>query len=405
MSSSSKQPSTKSTKPLDDQIKQQLNHFSASSSTANIEAQREQLLASLSKLNISSKSKLAQDVSADTLRETATFLNLPSKSEKRILAERLFKQIHKSSKPPAPSAFVPPALSVSDLEKLPRDVSEKIKGNIDAELEAIVSQPFMKAFEYLMTRPPGTIRNTLRERLLNQPKYVPNHFEVKFHTYIGSYEQWRRGYERMTINEYVAYKESTVDALIAKVNEYYDTIQKRTKDVKKNLFEDESLWQGVWQSFASLYNDEYSVTKDIGTDELGYNRDIRIQSRSYRSYILIKLNENQYATIQSVEFHIAPDYKEGHFEELFVAIYWLRKYWKGRQYKGIHTGQRVDLENWSFDNPKFIPTYSYYYPFMVFDKENFIQNRKYSYRIVGRHPAWTDKKAIHFMELFYKIFI
>ena len=91
----SKQPSTKSTKPLDDQIRHQLNRFSASSSTTNIETQREQLLASLSKLNISSKSNLTRDVSADTLRETATFLNLPSKSEKRVLAERLFKQIHR----------------------------------------------------------------------------------------------------------------------------------------------------------------------------------------------------------------------------------------------------------------------------------------------------------------------
>ena len=355
----------------------------------------------LKKIKISSRSALERNVSVNTLREMARLLNIPSasKSKKSILALQIFKTLQKSSIEPKVIPPIPEVITHKDLEKLPMDVSQNIKGRVSAELKEKAALPFMNAFEYLLTRREGSVRNTMREKLLNQEKYNPEHFEVRFHTVIST----RSRYIPADIDEKITFDKSTIDEMISQVNDYYKTIETRIEQFKKRhwtITEEE-----IWLSYIGMYNDIYSVTEDIGYDRYTYNKSILIKSKNFNSYIAIKLvTFNEYNIpdyrIESVTFRIEPGYKEGQFEELFVGIYWLRKYWKDKDFKGLYIGDRyIDMKG----NKE--PVYSYEYPFIKFDKKLFVKRGKYSYGIIGSHPAWTDKKAIHFMELFYKIFV
>jgi len=355
----------------------------------------------LKKIKISSRSALERNVSVNTLREIARLLNIPSASKykKSILALQIFKTLQKSSIEPKVIPHIPGVITHKDLEKLPMDVSQNIKGRVSDELKEKAAQPFMNAFEYLLTRREGSVRNTMREKLLNQEKYNPEHFEVRFHTVIST----RSRYVPADIDEEVTFNKSTIDEMISQVNDYYKTIETRTEQLKKRHYT--ITEKEVWLSYISIYNDIYSVTKDIGYDRFDVRKPILIKSKKFNSYIAINLvtynehNSPDYR-IQSVIFRIEPDYKEGQFEELFVGIYWLRKYWKDKEFKGLYIGDRyIDMKG----NTE--PVYSYEYPFVKFDKKLFIKRGKYSYSIIGSHPAWTDKKAINFMELFYKIFV
>ncbi|MFZ9258237.1 MAG: hypothetical protein ACO27D_02635 [Candidatus Fonsibacter ubiquis] len=396
MASSSK-PS-KAPGALEEQVKQIIRRSSASSSTTDI---GKKILEEIKELQISSRSALERNLSAEILREMGTLLNIPSasKSKKSILAQQIFKILHKKSTEPKVIPNIPEVITHQDLEKLPMDVSQNIKGRVSAELKEKVTQPFMYAFEYLLTRREGSVRNTMREKLLNQEKYNPEHFEVRFHTVISTGSR----YVPSDIDEKVTFNKSTINEMISQVNEYYKTIEKRTEQLKKRHYT--ITEEEAWLSYISIYNDIYSVTKDIGYDRFDRRKPILIKSKKFNSYIAINLltfnehNSPDYR-IQSVIFRIEPDYKEGQFEELFVGIYWLRKYWKDKEFKGLYIGDRyIDMKG----NTE--PVYNYQYPFIKFDKKLFVKRGKYSYGIIGSHPAWTDKKAIHFMELFYKIFI
>ena len=396
MSSPSK-PS-KASSSLEEQLKQIIRRSSASSSTTDI---GKKFLEEIKELQISSRSALERNIPVDTLREIGGLLNIPSasKSKKSILALQIFKTLQKSSIEPKVIPPIPGVITHKDLEKLPMDVSQNIKGRVSAELKEKVAQPFMNAFEYLLTRREGSVRNTMREKLLNQEKYNPEHFEVRFHTVIST----RSRYVPADIDEKITFDKSTIDEMISQVNDYYKRIETRIEQFKKRhwtITEEE-----IWLSYIGMYNDIYSVTEDIGYDRYTYNKSILIKSKNFNSYIAIKLvTFNEYNIpdyrIESVTFRIEPGYKEGQFEELFVGIYWLRKYWKDKEFKGLYIGDRyIDMKG----NKE--PVYSYEYPFIKFDKKLFVKRGKYSYGIIGSHPAWTDKKAIRFMELFYKIFI
>lgn len=395
MASSSK-PS-KAPGALEEQVKQIIRRSSASSSTTDI---GKKILEEIKELQISSRSAVERNLSVETLREMGGLLNIPSasKSKKSILALQIYKTLQKSSIEPKIIPIIPEVITHQDLEKLPMDVSQNIKGRVSAELKEKAALPFMNAFEYLLTRREGSVRNTMREKLLNQEKYNPEHFEVRFNTTIST---TRSRYVPADIDEKVTFDKSTINEMISQVNDYYKTVESRIEQLKKR--HETITEKEVWLSYIGMYNDIYSVTKDNGHTRFDRSNPILIKSKNFNSYIAIKLvTFNEYNSpdyrIESVTFRIEPGYKEGQFEELFVGIYWLRKYWKDREFNGLYIEDRYMKGNREQVN-------TFKYPFIKFDRKLFVKRGKYSYGIIGSHPAWTDKKAIHFMELFYKIFI
>jgi len=396
---------TTKSRVLDQKMSRILEELAASSSTTDVEEQRATLLSKLGHLAIPSKTKLSKDVSTNTLRAVMDFLNLPTSQRKRVLAEQLLAKLPTRD------------LSLRARLELPLDISLNIRTS------AYQSMPFMRVFEHLVSLPAGEERDRLSKRLLDQSKYIPDQFEIKLHAYLGNGNRKFLGERGLDVNERKTFKAKSMEELIPQVDAYYVTILKRFKEHSKYDYH----VQGIDHEASLMHNSIYTVEKQYTLGMAA--QPIIIKSKEFSSFIVVQAHPYDTSIVRSVDFHVSPDYQDGQFEDLFIGVFWMRKYWKGKQMKGVNTGRTYYTGE---------PVILYMFPFIAFDKKSLINDKgsnKYAFRIikhdyrsiaravkltdyldgsfetdskshaVKKHPVWTVTKANRFMELFHKIFL